>query len=141
MLPLFRNIAAHTERRVQRTLTLGPYFLRTKLFVAHGGYKYLGIKPGYTTPQEAYAPAIQKAMGWALSMHHWRLTLRERVFVLKMWILPVLVLRAPVTYRVKQVVDSLKLISKTAVGLSSWGTTHDMLDRKKAWGLHSLEIF
>ena len=37
VLPLFRNIAARTERRVQRTLPFGPYFLRTKLFVGHRG--------------------------------------------------------------------------------------------------------
>ena len=54
-------------------------------------YKYLGVKLGYVSPEEAFAPAMQKAMGRALSMQHWKLTLRERVFLLKLWIRPVLV--------------------------------------------------
>ena len=37
VLPPFRNIVARTERIVQRTLPCGPYFLRTNLFVGHGG--------------------------------------------------------------------------------------------------------
>ena len=37
VLPPFGNIVARTERRVQGTLPFGPYVLRTKLFVGHGG--------------------------------------------------------------------------------------------------------
>ena len=37
VLPPFHNIVAHTERRVHRTLLFGLYFLRTKLFIGHGG--------------------------------------------------------------------------------------------------------
>ena len=36
-LPLLRNIVTRTERRIQRTLPFRPYFLRTKLFIGHGG--------------------------------------------------------------------------------------------------------
>ena len=61
-----------------------------------------GIKLAYTTPEEAYAPAIQKAMGHAQSMQHWWLMLREQVFLFKMWILPVLVCPARVTYQLNK---------------------------------------
>ena len=37
VLPPFRNIVAHSEWHVQRTLPFGPCFFRTKLFVGHGG--------------------------------------------------------------------------------------------------------
>ena len=57
-------------------------------------YKYLGVKLGHVSPSEAFAPAMQKAIGRALSMRHSKLTLRERVFLLKICILPVLVYRS-----------------------------------------------
>ena len=60
-------------------------------------------------------------------MQHWKLTLRERVFLLKLWILPALVYPSRVIYPVKQVVDSLKVIYHIALGLSTWGLTHEAL--------------
>ena len=37
-------------------------------------YKYLGVKLGCASPEEAFTPAVQKkAMGRALSMQHWKL--------------------------------------------------------------------
>ena len=87
-------------------------------------YKYLGVKLGYVSPEEAFAPAMQKAMGRALSMQHWKLTLRERGFLLKLWILLVLVYPSRVIYPVKQVVESLKVIYNIALCLNTWGLTH-----------------
>ena len=62
-------------------------------------YKYLRVKLGYVSPEEAFAPAMQKLMGRALCMQHWKLTHRERVYLLKLWILPVLVYPSNVIYR------------------------------------------
>ena len=60
-------------------------------------------------------------------MHHWKLTLCEPVFLLKLWILPVLVYPSRVIYPVKQVVDSIKVIYNIALGLNTWGLTHEIL--------------
>ena len=97
-------------------------------------YTYLGIKLGYVAPEEAFAPALQKALGRAHSMQHWNLTLKERVFLLKMWILPVLVYPARVIFPVKKVVDSLKTIYNIALGLNSWGLTQDILALPESQG-------
>ena len=70
---------------------------------------------------------MRKAMGRALSMQHWKLTLRERVFLLKLLILPVLMYPARVIYPVKQVIDSLKVTYDIALGLITWGLTHEAL--------------
>ena len=45
LLPPFHKIFARTEPCVQRTLLFGPYFLRTKFFVGHGGGGYPGPCP------------------------------------------------------------------------------------------------
>ena len=60
-------------------------------------------------------------------MQHWKLTLRERVFLLKLWILPVLVSPSRVIYPGKQVVHSLKVIYNIALGLNTWGLTREIL--------------
>ena len=101
-------------------------------------YTYLGVKLGYVAPEEAFAPALQKALGRAPSMQHWNLTLKERVFLLKMWILPVLVYPARVIFPVKKVVDSLKTIYNIALGLNSWGLTQDILALPESQGGLSL---
>ena len=71
-------------------------------------------------------------------MQHWNLTLKERVFLLKMWILPVLVYPARVIFPVKKVVDSLKTIYNIALGLNSWGLTQDILALPESQGGLSL---
>ena len=90
-------------------------------------YKYLGVTLGYVFPEEAFALGMQKAMGRALSMQHWKLTLRERVFLLELCILPVFVYPFRVIYPVKQVVKSLKVICNIALGLNTWRLTHEIL--------------
>ena len=101
-------------------------------------YTYLGVKLGYVAPEEAFAPALQKALRRAHSMQHWNLTLKERVFLLKMWILLVLVYPARVIFPVKKVVDSLKTIYNIALGLNSWGLTQDILALPESQGGLSL---
>ena len=39
--------------------------------------QWLGINLGYVSLEEAFAPALQKALGRAHSMQHWNLTLKE----------------------------------------------------------------
>ena len=53
---------------------------------------------GLVTPQQAFAPAIQKAMLRALAMQHWDISLRERLTLLELWILPLLRLLARVVF-------------------------------------------
>ena len=97
-------------------------------------YTYSGIKLGYVYPKEAFAPVLQKALGRVHSMQPWKLTLKERVFLLKIRILPVLVYPARVIFPVKKVVDSLKTIYNIALGLNKWGLTQDILALPESQG-------
>ena len=77
--------------------------------------KYLGVKFGEVTPQQASAPAIQKVMLRALAMQHWDITLMERLALLDLWILPVLSLLARVVFLDKAVIASLQSVYHTAL--------------------------
>ena len=90
-------------------------------------YTYLGVVLGNVTPEESYAPALQKALGRAYSMQHWALTLGERVHLLQLWILPLLVFPARVVFPTEQVISSLKTIYSVALNTTSWGLTNEIL--------------
>ena len=85
--------------------------------------KYLGVKFGEVTPQQAFAPAIQKAMLRALAMQHWDITLAERLALLELWILPLLSLPARVVLRDKAVIASLQTVYHTALRTTHYGIT------------------
>ena len=71
-------------------------------------YKYLGIVLGATTAEEAYGPALRKAIGRAVSRQVWSLPLADRVELLQSWILPLLVYPARVVYPTDNVIAAVK---------------------------------
>ena len=101
-------------------------------------YKYLGVILGDVPSEQAFAPALRKAMGRAASMHSWNLSLRERAMLLELWILPVIGYPAKVVFPTPQVVSTLKSIYNVALGLNSWGLTHKILSLPETEGGVSL---
>ena len=83
-------------------------------------YKYLGVQFESVTPEEAYSHALGKAMGRAFAMQTWALSRPERIYLLKLWILPLLVYRARVVYPSATVVSTLKTVYHVALKGSPW---------------------
>ena len=79
-LPIFHRFAPYTGLKANfdklHLIPKGEWTPEQKQFRARTGMKvkdsakYLGMKFGEVTPQQAFAPAIQKAMLRALAMHH-----------------------------------------------------------------------
>ena len=90
-------------------------------------YKYLGVQFGSLTPEEAYSHALGKAMGRAFAMQTWALSLPERIYLLKLWILPLRIFPTRVVYPNAAVVSTFKTIYHIALKLNSWGVTLDIL--------------
>ena len=84
-------------------------------------YKYLGVIIGHVTSEAAYGPVLQKALGRAFSMQHSKLSLRERVELLKLWTLPLVV------YPTAPVISTLRTIYSVALRLNSWGIIPSIL--------------
>ena len=97
-------------------------------------YKYLGVFIGHIPPEVAYGAAIQKALGRAYSMQHWKLSLAERVELLKLWILPLIVYPARVVFPTSPVISMLRTVYSVALRLNSWGVTTSILALPKTLG-------
>ena len=100
--------------------------------------KCLGVKFGEVTPQQAFAPAIQKAMLRALTMQHWDITLAERLALLELWIPPLLSPPARVVFLDKAVIASLQSVYHTAPRTTHYGITLPILSQDKDSGGFSL---
>ena len=108
------------------TATLGA----TKIPIK-ASYKYLGVILGNVSPEQAYAPALQKALRRPFLMQHWKLSLHERVEPLKLWIIPSVIYPAIVIFPSKPVISTLRTICNIALKLTSRGITHKILSLPK----------
>ena len=137
--PVFQQFAHHTSLNVNFAksyfIPKGEWTLEQKLLLARTGMrvkdsaKYLGVKFGEVTPQQAFAPAIQKTMLRALAMQHWEITLAERLALLELWILPLLSLLAKVVFPNKAVIVSLQSVYHTALRTTHYGITLPILSQ------------
>ena len=89
--------------------------------------KYLGVKFGEVTPQQAFESAMQKAMLRALAMHHWDITPREHLALLELWILPLLTLPPRVVFPNEAVIALLQSVHHTVLHITHYGIFLPML--------------
>ena len=95
--------------------------------------KYLGVLLGNATPEESFAPALQKALHRVVRMQAWGLTLQQRIELLKQWILPILTVPVRVIFPTKAICTQLADVYRIALKLNPWGITLPIL------GLPALE--
>ena len=100
--------------------------------------KYLGVLLGNATPEESFAPALQKALHRAVRMQEWGLTLQQRIELLKQWILPVLTVPARVIFPTKAICAQLADVYRIALKLNPWGITLPILGLPVSEGGFSL---
>ena len=67
-------------------------------------------------------------------MQHWKLSLAERVELLKLWILPLIVYPARVVFPTSPVISMLRTVYSVALRLNSWGVTTSILALPKTLG-------
>ena len=100
--------------------------------------KYLGVNFGEVTPQQAFAPAIQKAMLWAPAMQRWDIALAKRPALLELWVLPLVSLPARVVFTYKAAIASLQSLYHTALHTTPYGITLPKRSHDKDSGGFSL---
>ena len=86
---------------------------------------------GTKAAEEAYGPALRKAIGCTFSMQSWALSLEERVELLQSWILPLLVYPARVMFPDENVISEVTTIYNIPLKLSNWGITANTLSHPK----------
>mmetsp|Transcript_12980 Transcript_12980/g.23327 ORF Transcript_12980/g.23327 Transcript_12980/m.23327 type:complete len:216 (-) Transcript_12980:124-771(-) len=90
-------------------------------------YTYLGVLIDHILPEVAYGAAMQKALGRAYSMQHWKLSLSESVELVKLWMLPLIVHPVRVVFPTNPVISMLRTLYRVALRLNSWGITPGIL--------------
>ena len=101
---------------------------------ADSSTRYLGIQLGDVSPEEAFAPALAKAMTCARSVAHFSLDLLERSELLQTWILPIFAFPAKACFPSSSVCSSLRFVYLAALRLNSWSLTLPHLERTKQQG-------
>ena len=96
--------------------------------------KYLGVRMGNVTPDSAFAFPLGEAQRRAGSIASYGLSLKERILLLKMWILPCVLLTARAYFPTDITVRALKQVYHTALGVDSWGVTLDNLAQPRELG-------
>ena len=85
--------------------------------------KYLGVMIGPVTEKDTCTSAVSKSFIRAQIVRHLDLTRFEKVQLLKVWIYPLWVLPARVSYPSKQIIQHMCTTLHQALGIDSWGLT------------------
>ena len=87
---------------------------------ADSSARYLGIQLGAVSSEEAFAPALAKALARARSIAHLGLDMVERAELLQTWILPIFAFPAKAYFPTPSVCSSLRSVYLAALRLNSW---------------------
>ena len=85
--------------------------------------RYLGVKIGNLTSDEAFASYLGEAQRRASTVGSLGLSKKEAIILLKTWILPTLLLTARSYFPSEHTIKALKIVFQTALGVDSWGVT------------------
>ena len=96
--------------------------------------KYLGVRMGNVSPDFAFAFPLGEAQRRASSIASYGLSLKERILLLKTWILPCVLLTARAYFPSDITIRALKQVYHTALGVDSWGVTLDNLSQPRELG-------
>jgi len=83
---------------------------------------------------------FKKALGRAHCMQHWKLSLSERVELLKLWILPLIVYPARSVFPTNPIISMLHTVYSVALRLNSWGITPGILALPRTLGGFALPL-
>ena len=89
--------------------------------------KYFGARLGNLTSDAAFAFPSEEAQRRASCMTAYGLSIKERILLLKTWILPRVLLTARAYFLSEITIRALKHVYHTAPGTYSWGVTLDNL--------------
>ena len=100
--------------------------------------KCLGVMMGNVTSDEAFSLPLAEAQRRASQLAGLQLSLRERLLLLKTWILPTILLTARSYFPSEISIKSLKLVYNTALVLDSRGVTLDHISQEPELGGYQL---
>ena len=100
--------------------------------------KYLGVRMGNLTSDGAFAFPLGDARRRASCMTAYGLSIKERILLLKTWILPCVLLTARAYFPPKITIRALTHVYHTAPGTDIWGVTLDHLAQPSELGGYSL---
>ena len=99
----------------QRDVSLG-------LTVLHQ-LEYLGVKMGNVSSDEAFAVPLREAQHTANVVASLQLSIRERIILLKTWVLPTVLLTSRADFPSDVTIQALCFTFQTTLGVNSWGVT------------------
>ena len=100
--------------------------------------KYLGVRIGNISSEFAYAYLLAEAQRRASVVAGLHLSRKERITLLKTWVLPTVLLTARAYFHYKITVHSRKIIFNTALQLNSWVLCSRLWPKRKNWeGINS----
>ena len=100
--------------------------------------KYLGVRMGNITSDEAYAFPLVEAQRRASVVANLHLSLRERIVLLKTWVLPIVLLIARAYFLSDITIRSLKIVYNTTLHLSNRGVTLQIISQESELGGYQL---
>ena len=100
--------------------------------------KYLGVRMGNITSDEAFSFPLAEAQRRASRLAALQFSLRERILLLKTWILPTVLLTARAYFPSDITIKALKGVFNTALGVDSWGVTLDQIAQLPELGGYQL---
>lgn len=89
--------------------------------------KYLGILMGNLTMGEAYAPILEKMKQRATVLSRTSLPLRDKIWVMEMWLYPMVFYAAQVIRPTQEIVKALNSMVRTTLGIKCTSISLDIL--------------
>ena len=100
--------------------------------------EYLGVRMRHLTSDAAFAFPLGEAQRRVGCMTAYGLSIKERILLLKTWILPCVLLTARAYFPFEITIRALRHMYHTALGTDRWGVTLDNLAQPKELGVYSL---
>ena len=100
--------------------------------------RYLGVKMGNLTSDEAFASYHGDAQRTASKVGSLGLSKREAIILLKTWVLPTLLVTTRSYFSSEHTIKALKIVFRTALGVESWGVTLRELAQHRECGRFQL---
>ena len=114
--------------------------IREFAFEKRNSVKYIGVLIGHVTPAKAFAAPLAEAFRRAKLASHLDLTIKERLVLLKTWVLPVLLLTARAYVADHTTSSDLTNIHNILLSFGSWGVALHQQSQAKENGGYALPL-
>ena len=97
--------------------------------------KYLGVQLGNVSSDSAYSRPLGEAQRRANVVAFLHLSIRERIILLKTWVLPTILLTARAYHPMDITIKAMEVVCETTLGVDSWGVTlHELAQEPELGG-------